>query len=143
MVNEPENPIMRMLSAYGAAILAKDVDAFVALYDKDARVFDMWNEWSYDGVEAWREMATAWFHTLGDERVAVDVDDVRSIVGHDVAAAHAFVTYKGLSADGKTLRAVRNRLTWTLRRSGGTWKIVHEHTSAPVDFGTSKLIFPH
>jgi ketosteroid isomerase-like protein len=142
-VNEPENPIMTMLNAYKAAVLAKDVDAFVALYDRNVRVFDMWNEWSYEGLEAWRGMATAWFGALGDERVAVDVDGVETIVGRDVAVGHAFVTYKGLSAEGKPLRAMRNRLTWTLTRDGDAWKIAHEHTSAPVDFGTSKLIFSH
>jgi ketosteroid isomerase-like protein len=50
------------------------------------------------------------------------------------------VTYKGLSADGRELRAMTNRLTWALRRqAGGDWKIVHEHCSAPADFDTGKV----
>ena len=45
----------------------------------------------------------------------------------------------GLSADGKELRSMDNRITWVLRRSvDGAWKIVHEHSSAPVDFDTGK-----
>ena len=36
---------------------------------------------------------------------------------------------------------MNNRLTWTLRRADdGSWKIVHEHTSASADFETSKVM---
>lgn len=139
-MNELEQPILRVLDVYKAAVFAKDVDAFVALYDQDVRVFDMWGEWSYNGVEAWRVMVMEWFGSLGDERVAVDMDRVQTIVAHDIAIVHAFVIFKGVSAEGKELRAMHNRLTWALKQTGDVWKIVHEHTSAPVDFGTSKVI---
>lgn len=139
-MNKVEKSIMQMLDAYKAAVFAKDVDAFVTLYDQDVCVFDMWGEWSYNGVEAWRGMVTAWFGSLGSERVVIDMNSVQTIVAHDVAIVYAFVTYKGVSAEGKELRAMHNRLTWTLKQKGGAWKIVHEHTSAPVDFETSKVI---
>jgi uncharacterized protein (TIGR02246 family) len=129
-----------MFEAYRAAVFAKDVQAFLALYDEDVQVFDLWGEWSYHGLEAWRGMVTDWFGTLGTERVAVGWDDLRTIVTQEVAVAHAFVTYQGLSAEGTQLRAMHNRLTWALKQKGGAWKIVHEHTSAPVDFKTSKVI---
>jgi ketosteroid isomerase-like protein len=62
-------------------------------------------------------------------------------VTDDLAVAHALVTFRGLSAEGDELRAMNNRLTWVLeRRSGEAWRIVHEHTSAPADFETAKLI---
>ena len=86
-------------------------------------------------------MAVEWFDSLGSERVGVEHQDVRSVVGDGFAVVHAFVTFKGLSAGGEELRAMDNRLTWALRRSGnGTWKIVHEHSSAPADFETSKVM---
>ena len=132
--------IGRLLEEYGESVRAKDVDRFVALFDDDVRVFDMWGGWSYDGAAAWREMATEWFGSLGSEQVAVEFEDVQTVVGDDVAVAEAFVTYKGLSAEGEELRAMNNRLTWALRRKpDGTWKVVHEHTSAPVDFETGKV----
>ncbi len=139
-MNEMENPIVRVLDAYKAAVLAKDVDAFISLYDQDVRVFDLWGTWSYNGTEAWRAAVTDWFGSLGAERVAVAMEDVQTVVTHDVAVAHMFITYKGLSAEGKDLRAMQNRLTWVLRYTDGAWKIVHEHTSAPVDVETSKVI---
>jgi ketosteroid isomerase-like protein len=33
-----------------------------------------------------------------------------------------------------------NRLTWVLEKEGPMWKIVHEHTSAPVDSHTMKAL---
>ena len=118
---------------------AKDVEAFVSIFADDVRVFDMWGTWSHDGIDAWRQMATDWFGSLGDERVRVDFDEVRSTVGEDVALVSAFVTFTGLSADGDELRSLNNRLTRALRRTEGVWKVVHEHTSAPVDMATGKV----
>jgi ketosteroid isomerase-like protein len=100
----------------------------------------MWGTWSYNGLEAWRGMVADWFGTLGTERVAVGLADVRTIVSQGVAVAYALVTYTGISAEGRELRAMHNRLTWALEQKRGTWKIVHEHTSAPIDFETSKVV---
>ncbi|CAB3778191.1 hypothetical protein LMG28614_00563 [Paraburkholderia ultramafica] len=41
-----DNPILLVLDRYKAAVFAKDVDSFVALYDGDVLVFDMWGVWS-------------------------------------------------------------------------------------------------
>jgi len=140
MPNDRRDP-ETLLETYRAAVQGKDVDAFLALYDPDVRVFDMWGRWSYDGAVAWRGVAANWFGSLGDDRVAVEWDDVRSIAGDDLAVVHAFVTFRGLSAGGAELRAMSNRLTWVLRRSGnGDWTIVHEHTSAPVDVATGTVM---
>jgi uncharacterized protein (TIGR02246 family) len=122
-----------MLEAYAAAVRAKDVDAFVRLYADDVRTFDLWSEWSYDGKDALRAMVSEWFGSLAeDEVVAVRFDDVRTQTGPDVGAVSAFTTYAAVSPDGTEPRSMNNRLTWVLRKGGGgSWKIAHEHTSAP------------
>ncbi|HET9115231.1 MAG TPA: nuclear transport factor 2 family protein [Gaiellaceae bacterium] len=121
-----------MLEAYAAAVRAKDVDAFVGLYENDVRTFDLWSEWSYDGTAALRGMVAEWFGSLGTDTVAVEFDEVRAQGGSDVGGLSAFVTFKGLSAEGKQLRSMNNRLTWVLRKADdGGWRIAHEHTSAP------------
>jgi ketosteroid isomerase-like protein len=133
--------VEEVLEAYAAAVHAKDVDAFVALYDEEARIFDMWGRWSYDDARVWRGMVEEWFGSLGSEQVVVELHDVRTAEGGGVAVAHAFVTFRAVSAEGEELRAMHNRLTWGLRRTAeGAWKIVHEHTSAPVDFETAKVM---
>ncbi len=137
-MNDSDNPVPQILEGYKAAVHAKDVDAFVALYDADVRVFDMWGTWSHNGLPAWRTMAEGWFGSLGSERVVVSFDDVQTTLAPDLAVAHAFVTYQAVGADGAVLRALDNRITLTLRRRSGAWKIVHEHSSAPIDGDTAK-----
>jgi len=140
-VNGIDSAVRGVLEAYKAAVFARDVDAFIALYDTDLQVFDMWGQWSHRGLAAWRTMATQWFGSLGTERVVVDFSEVQTVVSPDLAVAHAFVTYTAIGADGAKLRALDNRLTVALKPQGGVWKIVHEHTSAPIDFETAKAVF--
>jgi uncharacterized protein (TIGR02246 family) len=119
-----------MLERYAAAIGARDVEAFLALYADDVRNFDLWTEWSYDGKDALRAMVEEWFGSI--DRVQVEFDDVREVDGGDVAGLSALVTYRGLSPEGEVLRWMNNRLTWILRKDAdGAWQVVHEHTSAP------------
>jgi uncharacterized protein (TIGR02246 family) len=135
-----ERAIEQMLEEYAAAVHARDVDRFAALFADDVRVFDMWGPWSYEGGEAWRGMATEWFGSLGDERVLVEFEGVEAVVGDDVAIVHTFVTFTGLSADGEELRAMNNRLTWGLRKTReGSWEVAHEHSSAPASFETREV----
>jgi ketosteroid isomerase-like protein len=140
-MKEAAQPLMDVMEAYRAAVLAKDVDAFVALYDRGVRVFDLWSRWAYDGLDEWRQAVSGWFGSLGTERVAVEFDDLRAVVTAGLAVGHMQVTYRGLSAEGEELRAMVNRLTWGLAPADdGGWKIIHEHTSAPADLETSKVI---
>src|SRR5689334_7692402 len=140
-MTEAESAVARALQTYAEAVRGKDVDAFVALYDDDVRVFDLWGRWSYEGQDAWRAMVADWFGSLGTETVRVEFDDVRTTAAPGLATCDGFVTYHGLSAEGQEPRALQNRITWTLAPRDGAWKIVHEHSSSPVDFETAKAIF--
>ena len=135
-----DKSIAQILESYKSAVLARDVEAFMRLYDTDVRVFDTWGVWSYDGAEPWRRAVEAWFTSLGAERVKVTFEDVRSTLGRDVAIVSAIVTYAGISAQGEPLRAMQNRITWGLKTIGHVPRIVHEHTSAPVGFEDMKAI---
>ena len=129
-----------MIESYVAAVQAKDAAAFAELYAEDARNFDMWGRHSYQGRDAVRSMAEEWFRSLGTDRVAVEFEDVHHVEGDDVAVLHAFVRFRGISADGEELRSMTNRITWGLRRAPDGWRIAHEHTSVPLD-GDGKGIF--
>lgn len=129
----------QVLAAYADAAYRRDIDAMLALYHPQVTVYDMWETWLYDGREAWRGMVEGWFTGLGDERVQVTFEDVRSTVGTDLALVHALTTYAGLSAEGEPLRAMNNRLSLTLVREDDRWLILHEHSSAPAQFETGKV----
>jgi ketosteroid isomerase-like protein len=128
-----ERAVREVLDRYRHAVLAKDVDSFVALYDVDVRIFDTWGAWSYRGIDAWRRVVAEWFGSLGSERVEVVFSDVESFVAPTLAVLHAFVRYRAVRPDGSPFRALDNRISMALRPIGGAWKIVHEHTSAPID----------
>lgn len=140
MSNQSTNPAHRVLKAYAAAVFAKDLNAFVSLYDRDVFVFDAWNVRSYQGAEAWRSMTEQWFTSLGTERVAVEFEDERSSVSATLAYASAIVRFTAVSASGQALRSLQNRMTLAIEQRNGEWKIVHQHTSSPIDFDTKKAI---
>ncbi|HXB08744.1 MAG TPA: nuclear transport factor 2 family protein [Puia sp.] len=130
--------IKSLFEAYKAAVFQKDIDAFLALFDESVRVFDMW-AWAYDGHAAWREMVTGWFSSLGAERDVVSFDDIRIQESGDIGVASAFMRFAAVSEKGEELRFLQNRLTWVLQKKAGVWKIIHEHTSGPVDGETMKV----
>jgi len=139
--SEAAAPILRVLADYKAAVLAKDVEAFTALYADEVRIFDLWAEWSYDGLAAWRTTVGNWFASLNTQRVVVEFSDVRTTIGQGLATAHGFVSYQAVSEDGVPLHSMDNRMTMVLKQQGGVvWKIVHEHTSAPVANDDMKVI---
>jgi len=110
------------------------------LYHPTVRVFDAWGVWLYEGAPYWRVAVEGWFASLGTERVRVSFSDVQITGEQALAAASAIVTYAAESAQGVSLRSMQNRITWVLRESGHVFRIVHEHTSAPIGFEDSKAI---
>jgi len=139
-LTDTEKALARIMESYQAAIYAKDVEAFMRLYDQKVRVFDAWGVWSYDNAEAWQRTVESWFNSLGIERVKASFDEVVLSEGRDSAIVTAIVTYAGVSPEGSTLRTMQNRLTWGLRTRGHVLRIVHEHTSAPIGFEDQKAI---
>lgn len=135
-----DNPLLQLMDQYKDAVHAKNVDAFVALYDDDLHVFDMWGRWSLRGIEAWRKMAVEWFASLGTERVVVDINEAEITQLGELAVGHAILTYTAFSANGEKLRWLNNRISLGLRKSNGGWKIFHEHTSVPIDHQSMKAL---
>ncbi|MDB5873645.1 MAG: uncharacterized protein JWQ07_3087 [Ramlibacter sp.] len=139
-MNDPEKQVLRALDTYKAAVLAKNAETFMHLYDPKVRVFDTWGIWSYEGALAWRIAVEGWFTSLRDESVRVTFEDVKIISEPSFASMSAFATYAAFSAQGQELRAMQNRISWVLRPSGHVLRIVHEHTSAPIGFEDAKAI---
>jgi ketosteroid isomerase-like protein len=135
-----EDPFPRLLALYQSAVLAKDTEAFLALYEPDLHVFDMWGIWSLRGIGSWRAMADDWFSSLGTEKVVVTADEVESTTAGELAIGHAILTFTAISAEGERVRSLTNRLTMGLRLVGGSWKVFHEHTSAPIDHQSIKAV---
>jgi ketosteroid isomerase-like protein len=139
-VSDTEKQVLRALDTYKSAVLARNVETFMHLYDPAVRVFDTWGTWSYEGAAAWRVAIEGWFASLGNESVRVTFQDVKMVGGQDFASMSAIVTYAAVSTDGQELREMQNRISWVFKASGHVLRIVHEHTSAPVGFEDAKAI---
>lgn len=139
-MSDTDKLVLRALETYKSAVLAKNVDTLMHLYDPDVRVFDTWGVWSYEGAAAWRVAIEGWFTSLQNNRCVVAFDDVKIISNSGFAAMSAVATYTGTTAQGEDVRAMQNRISWVLKTSGHVLRIVHEHTSVPVGFEDAKAI---
>ena len=137
-MSDIEKQVQRAIDTYKSAVLAKNVETLMHVYDPNVRVFDAWGTWSYEGAAAWRVAVEGWFSSLGNETVRVTFDDVKILGGQGFASMSAIVTYTGNSRP--ELRAMQNRITWVLEKSGHVLRVIHEHTSAPIGFEDSKAI---
>ena len=133
---EPEE----LIQIYKTAVLQKDLEAYASIFDEEVYVFDTWQQWSYVGLPAWMEMARAWFNSLGTDHDSVTFDDINIENTGDVVLITAIMKFTAVTEEGEELRFLQNRLTWVARKKEGTWKIIHQHTSSPVDFETMQVI---
>ena len=118
---------------YKKAAWEKDVDSMISLYHDEVVVFDMWGGKGFSpGIKEWSETITDWLTSLKDERVRVSFDMIDIQESHEVAFASALIRYQALAPDNTVLRGMRNRITLGFIRSNGSWKVKHQHTSAPV-----------
>jgi ketosteroid isomerase-like protein len=140
-MSDPEKQVLQALQTYKSAVLAKDVETFMHLYDPEVRVFDTWQSWSYEGAAARRVTVEGWFASLGNETVRVTFDDVQITADRNVASMSAFARYAAYSAQGEELRSMQNRMTWVLKTRGHVLRVIHEHTSTPIAFEDTKAIF--
>ena len=139
-MSDIEKQVRRAIDAYKSAVLAKNVETLMHVYDPQVRVFDAWGTWSYEGAAAWRVAIEGWFSSLGNETVRVTFDDVKILGGQGFASMSAIVAYVASSAQGQEIRSMQNRITWVLEMSGHVLRVVHEHTSAPIGFEDTKAI---
>ena len=140
-MEKTDDQVLQILDDYKAAVFAKNVNAFIALYDRNVTVFDMWGAWSYDGIDAWREMAKGWLGSLGTDRVVVEFSDASAIVTDDMGVIHTYIKYAAVDPDDKELRSMDSRLSLMLRRNPDGWRIIHQHSSSPISPETTKAIF--
>jgi PhnB protein len=76
-----------------------------------------------------REALQKWFETW-DGPIAVAMAELNVETGGDLALVHGLAHMTGAKTDGAKAD-MWFRYTAGLRRSGGTWKITHQHSSVP------------
>lgn len=162
--------IENLLETYKNAVFQKDVEAFVSIFHEQVRIFDMWewvyngvDSWR-EIVKSWfgslgTERVVVTFDDVqihaGDEMAVASAfvrfaavsekgEELRYLqnrmswvvrkISEKRASEGNVARFPERSNDGPSDNV-------PVARSGpGVWKIIHEHTSGPVDGGTMKVL---
>jgi len=117
---------------YQNAAWHKDTTAMINLYDKQAVIFDMWDTGYMTDPTAWSKIIIDWLGSLGEEKVKVEFEMVQIFQSGTVGFATALILFQAISSEDVVVRAMKNRITLGFSKVGDEWKVVHQHTSAPI-----------
>ncbi len=124
-----------------AAVRRRDVDTIISFYSEDVVAFDAILALQFKGKQAYRDH---WQHCMeycpmGDKEMVFEMRGMKAESAGDVAFVHALMHcgYK----EGEKVEASWMRMSAGLRREAGTWKIAHEHFSAPFEMPSGKAMF--
>lgn len=124
---------------FAAAVSAGNVDAIMKNYipDQTLHVFDVVPRKEYYGGDAYRAAWVDFFtHYKGTPKMIIS--DLEITADNNLAFSHSLMTTKGTDIQGNPVdRTVR--VSAGYKKINGTWLIVHEHISVPVNFMTGKF----
>ncbi|QEL14368.1 YybH family protein [Limnoglobus roseus] len=134
-----EAQIHRLLADQMSAICAKDLDRIMSFYAADAVTFDIKPPFQLKGNAALRQMWEQCLPCFPDGSLSPVTRDVRVVAGGDVAAIHWLSQFAGWPP-GHPAAEMWMRGTAVYRKTGGEWKIVHDHVSVPFDPRTGQIV---
>jgi ketosteroid isomerase-like protein len=127
---QPTSEIRALLDEWLDAIRRKEIDRLMACYADDVVAYDMMPPLEYRGADSYR---TAWMQGLSmSGSFEIELRNPVIVAGNEVAFAFALSNYRVGPSEGEP---IDGWFRWTagLRRIDGRWKIVHEHSSVPID----------
>jgi len=110
----------------------KDASAMISLYDEHALIFDMWDQGYISNSSEWSKIITDWLGSLGEEKVKVEFEMVKIHQSGTVGFASALIVFQAISGEGAVLRGMKNRISLGFSKFEDGWKVIHQHTSAPI-----------
>jgi ketosteroid isomerase-like protein len=131
-----ESAIRVGIEARARAIRERDVDALLAFYAPDVKTFDLAAPLANDGIEAVRRRVADWFGSFSSP-IEYRVRKIELHVAGDVAFEHHLVHVEGRTMLGEHVR-MWFRESVGYRKMGDVWKVVHQHSSVPMDMATRK-----
>lgn len=118
---------------YEQATWNKDIESMIRLYDDNVVIYDMWTNGYQTGLTEWSIAIKDWLGSLKNENVKVIFEMIEIHESGDIGFGSALITYQAISVDDAILRSMKNRLTIGLKKKKGIWKVIHQHTSAPIN----------
>ncbi|HEX3663634.1 MAG TPA: nuclear transport factor 2 family protein [Acidobacteriaceae bacterium] len=127
-VKQDEAAIRDLIAGMAKARYDKDVEAIAAAYTGDAAIFNLAPPLRHTGVDV--PETQAWLETW-DGPITIEPRDFAVKVTGDTAVAWGYMRMQGTKIDPPAKPNFWMRETLVLERTGGAWRIVHEHTSVP------------
>lgn len=121
------------LRCYAEAVFNKDIEKFLSIYDNHVYIFDTWNQWMINGINALNKMVEVWFGSLGKEKVSVTFTQLNTNESEGQTVWIGEVAYTAIDENNKIIRSISNRMTWVMKKGNDGFKIIHEHSSLPID----------
>jgi len=123
-----EADIRALIASVHKAHHTKDAAALMAPYAQDAVIFNLAPPLSHRGMNLEEEQA--WLDTW-EGSIDCESRDLSIAVSGDFASCHGFYRLSGTPKAAGRPVSFWMRATVCLLRGGGSWRIVHEHTSVP------------
>lgn len=127
MTTTAKDDVVVLCDRLAEAHRARDADAIIACYAADATIYSLAPPLGERGMD--REAVAGWLATWSGP-ITIDAADVQIVVGDDIAWSTALNRMRGTKTDGETVD-MWFRTTLGFRRTGGGWRIAHDHSSVP------------
>jgi ketosteroid isomerase-like protein len=125
--------IQDYFAIYERSAWEKDTESMIGLYHDNVVIFDMWNQGYQTGLRDWSVIIKNWFDSLKEEKVIVSFEMIEIHESDNVGFANALITFQAVSTGDAILRSMRNRITLGFTKEEEVWKVIHQHTSAPIN----------
>lgn len=129
------NTVQSVFDQYKTAVYNQDIDLFMELYDDSLHVYDSWNTWEIKSKSEWRKVIENWFNGLKRDGSTLKVSFEDCVISEDtnIAFIHTSIRFSEYNSYNIEFRHLTNRFTIGLKLINDKWKIVHEHSSLPID----------
>lgn len=125
--------IQDYFTIYKQSAWEKNTESMIGLYDDNVVIFDMWEKGHQTGLTEWSLAIKDWLGSLGEEKVNVIFEMIEIHEGDTVGFGSAIITFQAISISNIIIRSMKNRITLGFIKNNDTWKVVHQHTSAPIN----------
>lgn len=136
-LSDDERELMELIDDFSMAIEQKNIEKIMSFYSDEVVAFDLMPPLKYVGKSEYRK---AWQNiTKAKGPFVFEFHDLHLESCSDVAFCHSLVNMQADMGDGEMNTWIR--YTGGFRKINGSWRIVHESTSVPIDMNTQKGMF--
>lgn len=138
-INNPADvkAIQHIIDTWKAALASKKIDEIMASYEKDVIAFDAHPDLRIKGADAykahWQKCVTECPATSLEQ----EIHEVKITTSDELAFSH-FLMWAGATMPDGSKASCWMRITSCYQKIEGTWRIMHEHSSVPVNFETGQ-----